>query len=427
MIYSQLISSYLGQEIYRNSTSTHKKSELKKVYSDIVKISKDSPSYLIRPSEDTQSFAIQLKEGSLSLQGILEKLQNGGGNSAFSYKEVLCDNKDALSATIDTEDHSKLPGSFTVEIHQLAKPQINTGDYVYHDTFRMDTGSYMMNLTVEEETYPIELTLDRKETNEQVLNQLMQTINRSPAPITASTNYDKKHEKVRLVLRSDHTGSADGKPIFSCSDVSAPSGSKGLVELLRLNHISQFAENSSFEINGTEKSTIANEFTLNNALHVTMHQTTQVPIHITFASNSQRILSEIHTIADIYNSLVNLSYHQGDPPKLASLMLHDLKGLFSTARSDLKECGITFDTEGYMKIDEETAHSAALEGHFEALFGEDNIVGSNAIKRSKIFSLDPMKYIEDKIIVNYPNPQKEHFANPYMTSIYSGMLLNICC
>lgn len=427
MIYSQILSGYLGQEVYRNHASIHKKSELKKIYSDIVKISKNSPSYLIRPSENTHSFAIQLKEGSLSLQGTLEKLQNGGVSSAFSYKEVLSDNVDALTATIDTDDHSHLPNDFTVEIHQLAKPQINTGDYMYPDTSRLGNGSYTINLTVEEETYPIELTLGHKENNGQVLHKLVQAINHSPAPITASTNYDKKHEKIRLVLKSDHTGSADGEPVFSCSDVSSPSGSKGLVDLYNLNHISQFAENSSFEINGKAKSTIANEFTLNNALHLTMRQTTQEPIHITFASNSERIMSEVNTLADIYNSLVNLSYHQGDPPKLASLMLHDLKGLFSTAKPDLKECGITFDTEGYMQVDTETAHKAAQIGRFETLFGKDNAVGTNAIRRSKMLSMDPMKYIEDKVVVTYPNPEKEHFANPYMTSIYSGMLFNICC
>ena len=427
MIYSQLISGYLGQEVYRNHTSTHKKSELKKIYSDIVKISKNSPSYLIHPSEKTQSFAIQLKEGSLSLQGTLEKLQNGGVGSAFSYKEVLSDNKEALTAKIDTKDHSQLPNDFTVEIHQLAKPQINTGDYVYRDTSRLDTGTYSMNITLEEENYPVQISLNQKENNEQVLKQLMQAINRSPVAVTASTEYDKKHEKVRLVLEADHTGSADGEPVFSCSDTAAPSGSKGLVELFHLNHISQFAENSSFEINGKKKSTIANEFTLNNALHLTMHQTTQSPIHITFASDSERIMSEINSLADIYNSLIDLSYHQGDPPKLASLMLHDLKGMFSTAKPDLRECGITFDTEGYMQVDTDIAHTAAQMGRFETLFGEDNSVGSHAIKRSKLFSLDPMKYITDKVVVTYPNPEKEHFANPYMTSIYSGMLFNSYC
>lgn len=427
MIYSQLISDYLGQEVYRNHTSIHKKSELKKTYSDIVKLSKESPSYLIRPSEQTHSFAIQLKEGSLSLQGALENLQNGGVSSAFSYKEVLSDNPTAMTATIDTEDHSHLPNDFIIEIHQLATPQINTGSYLYPDTSRLGQGSYTMNLTVEEETYPIQVTLNSKTSNTKAMRQLSQAINNSDAPVTASVNYDKNHEKVRLVLQADHTGSVDGKPVFSCSDVSSPYSSKGFVDFFNLNHISQFAENSSFEINGKEKSTIANEFTLNNALHLTMHQTTDAPIHITFVSNSERIMSETNNLADIYNSLVKLSYHQGDPPKLASLMLHDLKGLFASAKSDLRECGITFDTDGYMKIDNNTAHMAAQLGRFETLFGENNAVGSNAIKRSKMLSLDPMKYIEDKVVVTYLNPEKDHFANPYMTSIYSGMLFNVCC
>ena len=84
MIYNYLISDYVSRENSRYYSSTHKKSELKKIYSDIVKISKESPSYLIDRSKETQEFALQLKENSISLQNTLLKLQNGGFNSAFS-------------------------------------------------------------------------------------------------------------------------------------------------------------------------------------------------------------------------------------------------------------------------------------------------------------------------------------------------------
>ena len=52
---------------------------------------------------------------------------------------------------------------------------------------------------------------------------------------------------------------------------------------------------------------------------------------------------------------------------------------------------------------------------------------NNIIKKSQIFTMDPLKYLENKIMVTYPNPTKEHFANPYLTSLYSGLLFNSCC
>lgn len=427
MIYNYLVADHVSRENSRYYSVAHKKSELKKIYGDIVKISKDSPCYLIDPSRETQEFALQLKEGSLSLQNILFQLQNGGSASAFSYKQVISDNEEALTTTIDAEDHSNLPAPFSIKINRLATRQVNAGSYVYRSTTRFAEGTYKFNISVEEQDYAFQLQLHKKTQNEEVLSRIAQMINRSPAPLDASTNLDKHGDKIRLIIKSENTGSADGNPIFICSDVTQPSDSMSLVEYYGLNNLSQAPANSQFEINGEEKSTLANEFTLNNALHLTMHKTTEEPVHIDFASNASKIMSEVTSIADTYNHLVHLSYNQGNPPHLAARMLHDLNNLFTASKESLKDCGITFDSDGYMQIDTELASGAAQKGVFQSLLGSEDTLGGNIIRQSKNFSIDPMKYIEDKIIVNYPNPNQKNFANPYMTSIYSGMLFNSYC
>lgn len=427
MIYNYLMSDYVNRENYRYNPTVHKKSELKKIYSDIVKISKESPSYLFRASKETQDFAIQLKEGSLSLQNTLRNLQNNDDTSAFSYKQVCSDNEEALTTIIDTEDHSNLPDPFSVEIHKLAINQKNIGNYVYRDTAKLKEGIYQFQIDVEDDSYLFQLQLRGKTTNEDALNHIVHTINNSGAPIIASTSYDKAKDKIQIVLQSEQTGSTDGNPIFQCSDISHPSTSLGCVEYFNLNHIVQLPENSSFSINGEEKNTISNEFTLNNALHLTMHAPTQLPIHINYGSNVPKIMSEINGIADTYNQLIHLSYNQGNPPKLATLMLHDLKGIFSKSKADFTDCGITFNEEGYMEIDKITASDAATAGKFQNLFGSHDTIGARAMRQFKDIAINPMKYIEDKVIVTYPNPTKENFANPYMTSMYSGMLFNSYC
>lgn len=355
MIYDYLISDYVSRENSKYNPSVHKKSELKKIYSDIVKISKESPSYLFPASRETQDFAIQLKEGSLFLQNTLQHLQSDDASSAFSYKQIHSDNEDALTVTIDTNDHSHLPDPFSIDIHKLATRQQNMGNYVYRDTTKLHEGTYLFQIDVEDDSYLFQLQLHGKTSNEDALHQIVHTINHSDVPITASVSYDKARDRIRLLLQSKQTGSADGNPIFQCSDVSHPAASPGCVDYFNLNHITKLPENSSFSINGEEKSTISNEFTLNNALHLTMHTPTQLPVHIDYDSNVTRIMSEINDIADTYNQLVHLSYHQGNPPKLAALMLHDLKKFFSNAKTTFMDCGITFNEEGYMQVDEQIA------------------------------------------------------------------------
>ena len=50
---------------------THKKSQLRAVYNNIVKINKESPLYKIKYSGDVERFAIDIKEKTRSIQNCL--------------------------------------------------------------------------------------------------------------------------------------------------------------------------------------------------------------------------------------------------------------------------------------------------------------------------------------------------------------------
>lgn len=55
---------------------THKKSQLRAIYNNIVKINKDSPLYKIKYSGDVQKFAIDIKERTRSIQNIVASLSD---------------------------------------------------------------------------------------------------------------------------------------------------------------------------------------------------------------------------------------------------------------------------------------------------------------------------------------------------------------
>ena len=239
MIYNYLISDYINRENYRSHATSHKKSELKKLYSDIVKVSKDSPSYLFSPTKETQMFALQLKEDSLYLQNTLANLQKTDEGSIFSSKQVRSDNTDALTTTIDSEDYSNLPEPFTIDIHKLATKQINVGNLLYSSTAKLGEGVYQFQIDVEDNSYLFQLQLQGKTPNEEAIEHIVSAINQSSAPIHASKLYKNNGEKVQIKLWSDNTGSTDGNPIFICSDVSHPYGTPGCVEYFNINNIAQ--------------------------------------------------------------------------------------------------------------------------------------------------------------------------------------------
>lgn len=427
MIYNYFISDYVHREHMRsNNNLAHKKSELKKIYSDIVKLNADTPSYLIQPSSDAQSFALQLKDNSLALQNTLKALQSDGLTSAFFYKEAVSDNKDAASITINTEDYSKLPAPFTMEINHLALPQINTSNVLPADR-NFKEGTYVFQIITEEEPFSFSFHIKEKTTNAAVMQHISQAINRSAIPVSAHTVTNTKKNTTQLTLESEYTGTPDGNPIFICVDQSAPPKNAGCVNLLGLNNVTQNAQNAEITLDGQKKNSLTNTFNLFNTLQISLQKKTETPMHISFTSDSQKILQEINHLSESYNTLVDLSYSHEKPPRLATLMLHDLKKIFSNAQSALKDCGVTFDENGYMKISTDLAEKAAQDGKFEDILGKHTSLASSAYQYSQSFSLNPMKYIQDKLIITYPNPTKEHFANPYITSEYSGMLFNSYC
>ena len=74
--YHYYLSTYANQSTSRYDS--HKKSELRNIYNDIVKINKDSPLYKIKRSEDVQKFAIDIKESTRLIKNVVASLSDAG-------------------------------------------------------------------------------------------------------------------------------------------------------------------------------------------------------------------------------------------------------------------------------------------------------------------------------------------------------------
>lgn len=126
--YQYYLSTYGSSAVSRYDT--HKKSQLRAVYNNIVKTNKDSPLYKIKYSGDVQKFAIDIKEGTRSIQNVIASLSDSddGLENAFSKKVAQSSDEDTVSAEyIGTDSDTDDDLSFDVEVLQLASPRLTQG------------------------------------------------------------------------------------------------------------------------------------------------------------------------------------------------------------------------------------------------------------------------------------------------------------
>ena len=104
----------------------------------------------------------------------------------------------------------------------------------------------------------------------------------------------------------------------------------------------------------------------------------------------------------------------------------EFKYLVKPFKSELESCGLLFEEDGTMKIDEALATQAINDGDMQKLFSEESELSKRLLGKSENVKLDPMEYV-DKLLVSYPNYTKEGIGYSYITSLYSGMLFNYYC
>lgn len=95
-------------------------------------------------------------------------------------------------------------------------------------------------------------------------------------------------------------------------------------------------------------------------------------------------------------------------------------------QSDLESCGLTFNDQGYLEMDDYLAEQSAMDGSFQELFGAGSRLSCRMLAKMNYVKLDPMEYV-DKTLVSYPNTSKPAVGYAYTTSLYSGMLFNYYC
>lgn len=419
--YAYYMSTYAKQEVSRYDS--HKKSDLRKVYNSIVKTNKESPLYKIANIDDAKRYAIDIKENAKAIQNIVASLSDryGSFENSFQKKVAVSSDEDAVAVSyIGDGNESNHTDQFSIAVDQLAAPQVNMGNYLQDGGHTLRPGSYSFDLNTNTKAYEFQYNVGPEESNLDIMQKLAKLVNHSSLGITAEVLSDGKGSSA-LALTSVQTGLPENaEALFAISPDASP-GSMEAMHQLGIDQVTQQARSSSFTVNGNTHSSMSNTFTINNAFELTLKAPTEgQTATIGFKTNTDAIADNIQTLVDAYNNILSTgqSYSEGETNRL----LNDMASVARGNQASLEYIGLMVGENGSLTIDRDILARAVEPDRADSTFATLSRFRDTLGGKAENAAVNPMNYV-NKVVVAYKNPG-HNFATPYISSIYSGMMLD---
>ncbi|MDD2973334.1 MAG: flagellar capping protein [Lachnospiraceae bacterium] len=432
MALNNVYNNYLTSYAPKGTTSfdTHKKSELRSVYNSIVKLNKESPLYLMNATKDTQAFAVGIKEGARNLRNTIASLGGLDEDSILDKKIAFSSNEDIASATYigDAEDSDSVP-SLEIEVRNLASPQVNTGRFLPSNSMELPADSYSFDVGINDLNYEFQFIINSGDTNKDLQDRLARLINNADIGIDATTLEDAQGNS-SLRLQSTSTGLQHGKDvIFTISD-DKTSKASGTVSYLGLDDVTRPAQNSNFLLNGQERETAANNFTIEKTYEVELKglsSTEGETASIGLKNDTESFNENINYLVGSYNDFLRAASEHLTSQSRNSTLISEMNRITSYYKEDFDEIGLQIQEDGSIQVDPDklNATASATGVDIREQFSPIKNFTNSVVRKTNEISLNPMHYVS-KTVVAYKNPGK-NFANPYATSAYSGMMFNSYC
>ena len=424
-VYNNYLSTYKTPT--SNRYDAHKKSELRSVYNSIVKLNKEAPIYLPLDGRVVKDYAISLKENARELHNTIAALGGLDEASLLSQKAASTSNEEVASATfIGTYTAGAPSPSFTLEVNSLASGQENMGNFLPEDTVSLPPDTYSFDVHINDMNYELQFTIGETETNRDVQNRLIRLINNSNIGIKA--DIAEAEGRSAITLSSDATGLPNGKSvIFHISDDNT-SKQKGAVEYLGIDYVSHKPTNASFLVNGEERSSSSNSFTIGKMFEVRLHGTTpeEQPVTIGLKTDAESLTDNVIELAHGYNNFLTQMNNFLETHPRSKNVIREMNSITRQYGQAFADIGLTIESDGALTVDRTTLSNTIEESEdINDTFKTLKDFSQGLIRKSNQISINPMNYVEQTVVA-YKNPGR-NFPNPYVTSAYSGMMFNFYC
>ena len=236
---------------------------------------------------------------------------------------------------------------------------------------------------------------------------------------------NEDENKYALRLTSTATGTLpEEKKLFEVMD--SKGGTSGSVGYLGIQQTTQNSQNANFTVNGMEHYASSNHFTINQAFDITLHDVTQPkrPVTIGFKTDVDSVLENVQHLVDGYNEVVDFASNAAEDAAVNNKLLKDVTLVARKHRNALESSGLNIAGNGKLEMDSSLIIQSANEGTLRDTLDDLMDFKNDLSRKSREISINPMDYINKKLI-SYPNPNHSKvFVSPYVTSLYSGMMFN---
>ena len=423
--YQYYLTTYGSSTVSRYDS--HKKSQLRDTYNKIVKINKDSPLYKIKNIREAEKYAIDIKEGTKNIQNIISSLSDSssGMENVFCKRIAESSDESVVSAEFTGNDAQASADSFEIEVKHLASVQSNLGRYLKPDKIDFPLGSYSFDLNTNTNSYEFQFSVNTSDTNHSVLQKLAQLINNSKIGIGADI-VPNSYGAEALRISSEQTGIADDEDFLFQILPSTNSASIRAMKTLGIDHVERNASNASFLLNGKAYTSYSNSFTVNNDFNVTLNGVSEdgTASTVRFKTDADAIADNVTKLVSSYNSVIKIGHHYSGI-RSTNKLITDLSGVAKDYRNELEAMGLSLDSQSFIHVDRNLLTDAAVADDATENFTILNQFKEDLNERALNASINPMNYA-NKTVVTYKSPDN-NFATPYITSFYSGMMLDRYC
>lgn len=427
-IYSNVYNYYHNLYPQKNTSrfDAHKKSDLKDIYNSIVRISKEDSVFMVDKSTALEEYSIAMKESAMQFRRDISSIGGTDADNLFQQKSVYSSDPDALEAEYISNkalNDDLEPVKITVD--SLAKFQINEGKYLPKDQLDIDEGLYSFDVSTPTSNYELQFSVKDDDTNYTIQQRLSRLINNAAIGLSSQLLTNDNDESA-LVISSTSTGpSPDGERPFTISDEDT-SQEKGLIDFLGIKDVTQESSWARYTVNGEEHISPENKIQIDDTYNVTLKKVSapgEEPFTILTKADYESLKDNIIDVAGAYNQFVkNAAEHMSAQPR-TSLLIDSMRRMSSYYSDTMEKLGISRNDDGSLNIDEEVLGSTLKDNITNDDLSSLRDFTKSALRKISRVQINPMDYV-DKRIVAYKDPSKTHYANPYMTSAYSGMLFN---
>ncbi|MCR4585394.1 MAG: flagellar filament capping protein FliD [Lachnospiraceae bacterium] len=410
-----------------NKYDSHKKKDLQDIYKSIVRLSKDEPVFLMDRSREVEQYTIHMKENAMLFRNRVASMGGLEDGQMFSQKTAYSSDPEEAeiidSATDDAAKEGEVPEEYRLKIEQLAGPQVNAGKFLPEDENNLAEGNYSFDISTMNSNYELQFSISPEDTNKGIQNRLARLINNFNLGLHAQVEKDGMGNSA-LVISSNAIGEKGGNGHFSISDEDT-SQTGGIVDYLGIRKITEEGKNAVYTVNGEQYTAPGNDVNIGGFYNVRLKEVTEEGREVTLGikPDFESVRDNIVSLTGSYNDFVKAAAEYVDQQPRTNLLVNYMKNTSYFYTSSLADMGVTQEEDGTLSVDEEKLGETLKDGNVEEQLGKLKSFTKFAMRKANEVQLNPMDYV-DKRIVAYKNPTKPHYANPYITSAYSGMLFN---